>query len=93
MNITGHTAEKIEDKTGIIIGDRYECFLNVEVDEDDELYTENGLYIKAIFAVNDNEKRVLQYDLYEKVTEKYIDLALEEDEEQVLLDYCKKHIE
>lgn len=93
MNITGHTLEKVEDKTGIIVGDRYEFILNIEVDEDDELYSENGIYIKVIFAVEGTESRVMQYNIFEKTTEKFIDLLLEEDEEQLLLDYCKQHIE
>jgi hypothetical protein len=93
MNITGHTVEKVEDTTGIIVGDRYEFFLNVEVEEDDELYSENGLYIKVILAVDQNETRVVQYQIHEKETEKYIDLALEDDEVQLLHDYCKQHIE
>lgn len=92
MNITGHTVEKVEDTTGILSGDRYEFFINVEVDEDDELFTENGLYIKVILAVHESENRIVQYEIHEKETNKNIDLALEEDEEQLLLDYCKQNL-
>ncbi len=91
MNITGHTFEKVEDTTGILSGERYEFFIHVEVDEDDDLYSENGLYIKVIFAVNEGTTKLMQYDIYEKTTDNYIDLALEEDEEKILHDYCVQH--
>ena len=43
MQITDYVFHKINDPTGIMVGDRYEFLLNVEVDEDDELYTEGSL--------------------------------------------------
>ncbi|RXI95579.1 pullulanase [Anaerobacillus alkaliphilus] len=91
MNIIEHTVEKIEDTTGILSGERYEFFINVEVDEDDDLYSENGLYIKVIFAVNEGSTRIMHYDIFEKTTDKYIDFALEEEEEKLLQDYCTQH--
>ncbi|MCT8138454.1 pullulanase [Anaerobacillus sp. CMMVII] len=92
MNIIKHTVEKVEDITGILSGERYEFFIHVEVDEEDELYTEHGLYIKAIVAVDENTTRMMHYDIYEKTSDKYIDLALEEEEEQLLQEYCQQHI-
>lgn len=87
MKITGHTVEKIEDPTGILTGERYEYLLDVEVPEDDELYTENGLMIKAIYAVDEKGSRVAQYYLMEKSTEKYFDFELEEEEEESIRTY------
>jgi len=92
MNITGHSIEKLEDPTGILTGDRYEFILTIEVPEDDELYSENGLYIKAIFVVEGNQSRVAQYQIFEKITDSYLEFELEEEEEKLLEDYCKEHI-
>ena len=92
MNITAHTVEKLEDPTGILTGDRYEFILTIEVPDDDELYSENGLYIKTIFAVEDNQSRVAQYQIFEKTTNRYLDFELEEDEEELIADYCKQHL-
>jgi hypothetical protein len=91
MNITGHTVEKLEDPTGILTGERYEYILNVEVPEEDELFTENGLLIKAIYAVDETGARVAQFYLMEKSTEKYLDFELEEEEEELVSTYIAEH--
>lgn len=92
MDITGHTVEQLEDPTGILTGDRYEFILSIEVPEDDELFSENGLYIKAIYVVESDQSRIAQYQIFEKVTDRYLDFELEEDEEALIEDYCKEHI-
>ncbi|KEF37762.1 hypothetical protein M670_03066 [Schinkia azotoformans MEV2011] len=93
MEITSHTVEKIEDPTGILIGDRYEFILQIEVPEDDDLYSEKGVYLKAIIAAVDDAVRVAQYQFFENVTNKYIDLELEDDEKEFIADYCKQQLE
>jgi len=93
MEIIGHTIEKLEDPTGILKGDRYEYILQIEVPEDDELYSENGIYLKAIIAVEEESVRVAQYQLFEKGTNAYIDLELEDDEKELVAGYCKEHLE
>ncbi len=92
MQITSHTVEKLEDPTGILVGDRYEFILQIEVPEDDELYSEKGVYLKAIIAIVDEAVRVAQYQFFENVTNEYIDLELEDDEKEVIAEYCKEHI-
>ncbi|WP_456271105.1 DUF6509 family protein [Bacillus sp. AK031] len=91
MEITGHTVEKLKDPTGILTGERYEYILNVEVSEEDELFTENGLLIKAIYAVDEKGARVAQYYLMEESTEKYFDFELEEEEEELVTTYITEH--
>jgi hypothetical protein len=91
MNITGHEAEKLKDPTGIIEGDRYEFFLDLEIDEEDELYSENGVYLKVIFAVNNEKTRIAQYQFYEENTNKLLDFGLEEEEEKAVQEYCAEH--
>jgi hypothetical protein len=93
MNITGHTVEKLEDPTGILAGERYEYLLDVEVPEDDELYTEGGLLIKVIYAVDEKGERIAQYYLMEKSDETYLDFELEEDEEELIRTYItQQHV-
>lgn len=91
MKITEYSVERLLDPTGILKGDRYEFILDVEVDKEDELYSENGIYIKLILAVEEDQTRVAQYQLYERGTDKYLDFALEEDELEEILQFCKEH--
>jgi hypothetical protein len=93
MEITGHIVEKLNDPTGIIVGDRYEFFLNIEVPEDDELYSENGVLLKVIYAVEDHESRIALYQFIERATNEVLDFALEDEEEELVNEYCKQHIE
>lgn len=93
MNITGYEIEKLMDPTGILPGDRYELLLDIEVDEDDELFSENGLYIKLIYAIDDKGPRIAQYQIYERNTNQYLDFALDEEEEEELLQFCKDKAE
>jgi hypothetical protein len=92
MNITTHSAEKLKDPTGILNGDRYEVILDIEVPEDDELYREQGIYIKVIFVRDENGSRIVQSTIVERSTETYLDFELEEDEESLLLSYCEENI-
>lgn len=93
MEITSHTVEKLEDPTGILIGDRYEFILQIEVPEDDDLYSDKGVYLKAIIAVVEDAVRVAQYQFFEKSSNEYIDLELEDDEKELITEYCKQHLE
>lgn len=93
MNITNHYAEELKDPTGILSGDRYEVILDIEVPEDDELYSEQGIYIKAIFVRDDNGARIVQSTILERNTESIMDFELEEEEENLILAYCQEHIQ
>ncbi|WP_214484136.1 DUF6509 family protein [Bacillus sp. SM2101] len=93
MNIISHSVEKLKDPTGILVGDRYEFFLHIEVAEDDDLFSPEGLYIKAIFAVYEDDYKVAQYQIIEKNTNKYYDWALDAEEEIQVLNYCKQNFE
>lgn len=92
MNIISHTIEKLEDPTGILTGERYEIILNIEVPEDDELYSENGVYVKLIFVMDHHEYRIAQYHFYEQLTNQYLDFELEDDEKAMIIDYCKQQL-
>ncbi len=92
MEIISHLVNKINDPTGIIVGDRYEFLLDIKVEEDDELYTEGGLELRVIFASDENSERVVQYYFTEKASRGALDFALEDDEEAEILEYCKKNL-
>lgn len=92
MEITGHTVEKLYDPTGILEGDRYEFFLEIKVPEDDELYTDHGILLRVIYIADDKGKRIGQYDFLERGTNQVLDFALEPEEEESVMAYCREHI-
>ncbi|MFD4703850.1 DUF6509 family protein [Gottfriedia sp. NPDC058432] len=92
LTITEYTVEEIKDPFGIIEGDRYEFILYINVPEDDELYNEKGIYMKALFGVNGDESKLIKYDLYEAESNQYLDFDLEEDEEKEVFEFCKTHL-
>lgn len=92
MNITGHTVELLEDPFGLLTGERYEYYLNIEVDEEDEIFTDKGLLLKVLFLVNGEERRILQSYFIEQGTEKVLDFELEDDEVVQVKTYCEEHL-
>ncbi|APH05460.1 DUF6509 family protein [Bacillus weihaiensis] len=92
MNIIEATIEKLDDPFGILTGDRYEIFLMLDVDQDDDLFSENGMMLKLIVVVEQSNYKIAQYDFIEKSTEKIVDFALDEEEKEPVLSYCKKLI-
>ena len=93
LNITGHTVEKLVDPFGLLSGDRYEFFLEVEVEEDDELFNNQGIGIRVLFVVDESGLRIANYHLYERSSDKILDFELEEDEELLVFNYCKENME
>ncbi|GGG10567.1 hypothetical protein GCM10007425_01120 [Lysinibacillus alkalisoli] len=92
MNITQFSVEEIKDPTNIIEGERYEFLLDVEVDEEDELYTEAGIEVRAIIGKVADDVRMLNYFIMNKGNNEYFDFALDEDEEQMIIDFCKEEL-
>jgi hypothetical protein len=91
VKITGHTVEKIEDPFGILSGERYEFYLNIEVPEDDELYSEKGLRLRVLFVIDERGANISHYHILENTTEQVLDFELEDEEEQLVEAYCKEH--
>lgn len=91
MIITGHTVEKLDDPFGLLSGERHEFFLDLEIDEEDELYSAKGIGLKVIFVIEDNKAAIASYHFYEKGSEEVLDFLLEEDEEELVIAYCKEH--
>ena len=91
MNITEYTVEEIKDPTGILTGNRYEFLLSIEVPEDDELYNENGIQLKVLYLVDENQQRILNYHFYDGLENKYLEFGLEEEEEKLVNKFCAEH--
>ena len=92
MEITAFSVEEIKDPTNIIEGKRYEFLLDVEVDEEDELYSAAGIEIRVIAGQKDEEVRILNYFLTDKADDKMLDFALEEDEEAMILTFVREEL-
>ncbi|MFS0863159.1 DUF6509 family protein [Fredinandcohnia sp. 179-A 10B2 NHS] len=93
MEIVEYTVEKLKDPTGILEGDRYEFFLNLDIPEDDDLFTESGVQLKVIYAVDNKGPRIASYSFLEKGNNKVLDFELEEDEEAMVHEFCKDHLD
>ena len=91
MNIKEYTIEEIKDPTGILVGQRYEFFLTVEFDEEDELAEEDHLQIKVLFSVEENSSRVVNYHFYNSLENKYLDYGLEDEELAEIQAFCMNH--
>ncbi|WP_219837432.1 DUF6509 family protein [Paenibacillus sp. R14(2021)] len=89
--IEAFTVEKIRDPFGILVGDRYEFKLEIEVAEDDDLFVEGGLYIRVIYRVDGEVGKIVKYELYERTNDRYFDFDLEDEEEQLIDSFCSAH--
>ncbi|MCP2035732.1 hypothetical protein L1279_002746 [Planomicrobium sp. HSC-17F08] len=89
MEITNFGFNQLKDPTGIIEGERYEFLLDVEVEEDDELFTEGGLELRVILAVEEDGARIAHYNFADKLSREVLEFGLEEDEEAEVLAFCK----
>ncbi|WP_244671116.1 DUF6509 family protein [Bacillus sp. NTK034] len=92
MNITSYTVEYIQDPTGILTGDRYEYFLDIDVDEDDDLYSENDIKLRVLYYKNGEDERILNYHFIESHSGNILDFALDEEEEKTVSAFCRENL-
>jgi len=92
MEITQYSLEEIKDPTNIIEGKRFEFLLDVEVDEEDELFSEAGIEIRVLIGQNGNDFSILNYFITDKTENEFLDLALEDDEEEMILTFCREQL-
>ncbi|PZE20673.1 DUF6509 family protein [Paenibacillus xerothermodurans] len=92
LTITSFSAQLIKDPFGILPGYRYEFLLDIAVPEDDELYSEQGLYIRAIYRVEPERAGLMKYEIFERDTQKYLEYDLEDDEVAAVEAFCKEHL-
>ncbi|AHN20185.1 pullulanase [Lysinibacillus sphaericus] len=92
MDITQFSMEEILDPTNIIEGKRFEFILDVDIDEEDELYHEAGIEIRVLIGEKEGAPFILNYFIMEKAEGEYLDFALEDDELEEILTFCKEEI-
>lgn len=92
MNILAYMMEEIKDPTNILEGQRFEFLLDIEVDEEDELYTEGGIDLRVIVSKNDDNIKIENYFFIQKTDQKVLEFGLEDDEEAEVLAFVKQHI-
>nr|WP_246145528.1 DUF6509 family protein [Bacillus rubiinfantis] len=93
MQIIGYSVEKLEDPFGLLLGDRYEFFLDLDIEEDDELYSEKGIGLRVLFGVNQGDENIINYHFFEQGSDEVLDFALEDDEEVAVMQFCKEHLQ
>lgn len=93
MEINEYIVDKLNDPTGIISGDRYEFRLYITVDEEDELFEEGGTGLRVIFATEGERDWIATYHFFERSTEKHLDFEMEDGEKEIILEFCKTHLE
>jgi len=91
MEFTEYTVEKIRDAFGIVQGERYEFVFEFEVDEEDELYTPQGLLLRVIYSVNGEIKKIVKHEIIERATQKVLEFDLEDDELEETEAFCAAH--
>ncbi|WP_110929472.1 DUF6509 family protein [Bacillus massiliglaciei] len=92
LSLLEYSIEKLEDPFGILSGDRYEYMIDFSVSEDDELYSEKGLYIRLIYLVGEGQKEIVKYDIHERDSEEILDFDLDEEELAMLDSFCFSHL-
>lgn len=92
MNILAYMMDEIKDPTNILEGQRFEFLLDIEVDEEDELYTEGGIDLRVIVSKNDDDIKIANYFFIQKSDQAILDFGLEDEEEAEVLAFVKQHV-
>jgi hypothetical protein len=91
LNIIEFQVEQVKDPFGILSGKRYEFLLDLELDEEDELYSPHGVYMKAIYVVEESGGGIIKHELYERTTNRFLEFELEDDELAEAETFCAEH--
>ncbi|MHA7966069.1 DUF6509 family protein [Paenibacillus sp. CAU 1782] len=92
FSITEYSVEKMKDPFGILTGERYELLLSLEVEEDDELYHEEGVSLRVVFLKDGDRQEIAKYEFQTTTTGSYIDMEMEEDELAAVSDFCRGQV-
>lgn len=92
LMITNYTVEALKDPFGILTGKRYEFNLDLDIPEEDELHSDNGIYARIILKVDEDQVSVVSNDLLERSTNRLLDFDMEAEEEEAAILFCKEHI-
>lgn len=91
LNIVEFQVEYVKDPFGILDGRRYEFIVDLELDEEDELYSPHGVYVKAIYRTAESGSGIIKHELYERTTNRYLEFELEDEEVAELETFCAAH--
>jgi len=89
FKITEFTVETIADPFKILEGDRYEFIMDLEVEEDDELFHEEGVILRVIYVVDAGTEKIVKHEFQTGDAGKYIDFEMEDDEIEMVAAFCK----
>lgn len=90
FTITSYTVEAIKDHFGILSGNRYEFMLELEVPEEDELFSEAGNLLRVIYKEEESRTSIVKYEFIESGTNRFLDFELEDDELAMIDAFCKE---
>ncbi|MDQ0060043.1 DUF6509 family protein [Paenibacillus harenae] len=93
FEVTEYSVEVMKDPFGILTGQRYEFMLDLDIDEEDELYSQEGISLRVIYVVDGEQSRIAKYEFLTRSSNSYVDFELEEDEHAWVLAYCKECLE
>jgi len=88
FTIQEYTVETVADPFRILEGERYEFMIDVEVEEDDELFHEEGVRLRVVYAVIDGNGKVVRYEFQTAGTGAYLDIEMEDDELVMVEKFC-----
>lgn len=92
FEIREYTIERMKDPFGILTGERFELLLELEVDEEDELYSEEGVRLRVVYMKDDEASRIVKYEFQNAAKGSYIDMEMTEEEEQFIDAFCKEQV-
>ncbi|WP_410512815.1 DUF6509 family protein [Paenibacillus sp. BR2-3] len=92
LTITDYSVEQLKDPFGILTGKRYEFLLDLDIPEEDELHSENGVCARVIVKVDEEQFSIISNDLLERGTNQLLDFDMEADEEEAVILFCKEHL-
>lgn len=92
LTISEYSVELVKDPFGILPGKRYEFILDLDVPEDDELHTGNGVYLRVIYRTGESGEGIAKYEIFERTTDRYIELDLEDEELAAVEAFCREHL-
>lgn len=91
LTIGEYSVSFVKDPFGILSGKRYEFLINIELDEEDELFSSKGIYLRVLYSVEETGNRIVKQEFIEKETEVHLDFELEDDEEELVKAFCLAH--
>ncbi|THF84205.1 DUF6509 family protein [Cohnella fermenti] len=92
LAITEYSVERVPDPFGILSGQRYEFIIDIDVAEDDELISENGVSIRVVYKEDGEQSGIVRYELLERTSRRYLDFEVEPEEEAELAAFCREHL-